>query len=289
MTRIAAGLIIILISISVQSIAQDTLPRFTVVSKANNRNVVSWTNPYKSITQIGIQRSPDSTKNFKTILTVPDPKVQQNGFVDTKAPPAVSFYRLFIVLDSGKYLFTNAKRPAIDNGKNSNESFLIDDNQRVKFSDSLNSNQVKALKEKPRPEKIYVIKRNEIYSQVPETGFKKFRDSLLYLTKDTLIYVSMDTILIRPFVAREIFHASKYVFTEKFGNVMIVLPDAERKKYSVSFFEENKTPVFEIKEVKSTSLIVDKTNFVHSGWFWFELFEDGSLKERHKFFIPKDF
>jgi hypothetical protein len=57
----------------------------------------------------------------------------------------------------------------------------------------------------------------------------------------------------------------------------------------VSFFEENKRPLFEIKEVRSNSLTVDKSNFVHSGWFWFELFEDGKLKERHKIFIPKDF
>ena len=104
-----------------------------------------------------------------------------------------------------------------------------------------------------------------------------------------MMYVSVDTIIIKPFVVREMYRASKYVFTEKFGNVMIVLPDAASKKYSVSFFEENKKPLFEIKEVRASSLTLDKSNFVHSGWFWFELFENGKLKERHKVFIPKDF
>src|SRR5688572_21144727 len=83
--------------------AQDTLPKFTVVSKPNNRNVVSWTNAFPYTSQISIQRSGDSTRNFKTILTVPDPSVPQNGFVDSKFPAGPVFYRLFIVLDSGKY------------------------------------------------------------------------------------------------------------------------------------------------------------------------------------------
>jgi hypothetical protein len=288
MTRIFA-LLLLFITLSVHVDAQDTLPRFTLIAKPNNRNVISWTNPYRSISQIGIQRSPDSTRNFKTILTVPDPSVKQNGFADTKAPAPNMFYRIFIVLGSGKYFFTNSKRPVFDSSGTAGEVFLIDDNQRVRLSDSLSSREVRRIKEDPRPEKMYVIKRREMYINVPENNFRKFRDSILYNTKDTMMYVSVDTIIIKPFIQREIYRASRYVFTEKFGNVMIVLPDAARKKYSVSFFEENKKPLFEIKEVRAPSLTLDKSNFVHAGWFWFELFEDGKLKERHKVFIPKDF
>lgn len=274
---------------SLQVIAQDTLPRFTVIAKGNNRNVISWTNPYRSISQIGIQRSPDSMKNFKTILTVPDPSVKQNGFADTKAPVPNMFYRIFIVLDSGKYFFTNSKKPAPDTSKAGNESFLIQDNQRVKLSDSLSTREVNKIRENPKSEKLYVIKRRERYVNVLENNFRKFRDSILHTTKDTLVYMSVDTIIIKPFIQKEIYRASKFVFTEKYGNVMIVLPDATSKEYSVAFFEENNVPVFEIKEVKSPSVTVDKSNFVHAGWFWFELMEDGKLKERHKVFIPKDF
>ena len=288
MTR-SSTLFLIFVSLSVQVIAQDTLPRFTLIAKPNNKNIISWSNPFRSISQIGIQRSPDSTRNFKTILTVPDPSVKQNGFVDTKAPAPNMYYRLFIVLDSGKYIFTNSKKPILDTSETENEAFLIDDNQRVKLSDSLSSREVKKIKEDPRPEKLYVIKRQGLFINVPENNFRKFRDSILYSTKDTMMYISVDTIVIKPYTQKEIYRASKYVFTEKYGNVMIVLPDAHAKKYSVSFFEENKSPVFEIKEVKSPSLTVDKSNFVHSGWFWFELYEDGKLKERHKVFIPKDF
>lgn len=288
MTRIFA-LFAWLISLSVQVEAQDTLPRFTLISKPNNRNVISWTNPYRSISQIGIQRSPDSTRNFKTILTVPDPSVKQNGFADTKAPASNMFYRIFIVLDSGKYFFTNAKRPVSDSTGTAGELPLMEDNQRVRMSDSLSNRQVRTIKENPGPQKMYVIKRREMYINVPEYNIRKFRDSILYNTKDTMLYVSVDTIVIKPFIPKEIYRASRYVFTEKFGNVMIALPDAATKKYSVSFFEENNKPLFDIKELRATSVTVDKSNFVHSGWFWFELFENGKLKERHKVFIPKDF
>ena len=288
MTRIYP-LLIVLISLSVQLSAQDTLPRFTLVAKPNNRNVISWTNPYRIISQIGIQRSPDSTRNFKTILTVPDPLVKQNGFAATKAPAPNMFYRIFIVLDSGKYFFSNSKRPVFDSTGTAGEPQLTEDNQRVRMSDSLTNREVRKIKEEQGSEKMYVIKRREMYINVPENNFRKFRDSLLFNTKDTMMYVSVDTIIIKPFVPKEIYRASRYVFTEKFGNVMIVLPDAATKKYSVSFFEENNRPLFEINEVRTTSLTIDKSNFVHSGWFWFELFEGGKLKERHKVFIPRDF
>jgi len=34
---------------------------------------------------------------------------------------------------------------------------------------------------------------------------------------------------------------------------------------------------------------LDKANFLHAGWFRFELYENGQLKEKHRFYIPKDF
>ena len=286
MTRILFAALF-LFSISFKSLAQDTLPRFTVVSKPNGRNIISWTNPFKSISQIGIQRSVDSLRNFTTIMTVPDPRVKQNGFVDTKAPFGHKFYRLFIVLDTGNYIFTNSKRAVTDSTNSFDESFLSEDNQRVKLSDSLSNKELALLKQ--QKELSYVVKKREEYTIVAESNFKKFRDSILYHTRDTLVFVAVDTILIKPFYAKETYRASRYVYTEKYGNVMISLPDAAQKKYSVAFLEENKKPVFEIKDIKSSSLLVDKANFIHAGWFWYELFEDGKLKERSKLFIPKDF
>ena len=47
--------------------------------------------------------------------------------------------------------------------------------------------------------------------------------------------------------------------------------------------------LFELTEIKDPSLIVDKTNFQHAGWFRFELYDGDQLKEKNKLFIPKEF
>lgn len=87
---------------------------------------------------------------------------------------------------------------------------------------------------------------------------------------------------------RKFFVPSKYVYTGKENNVIISLPDAAQKKYSIKFFEEDGTPLFEIKKIGEPYLTLDKVNFIHSGLFNFELFADGELMEKHKLYIPKD-
>ena len=68
----------------------------------------------------------------------------------------------------------------------------------------------------------------------------------------------------------------------------ISLADCASKKYAVTFFEIDSTVVLEVKDIKDPLLIIDKTNFGHSGWFRFELFEDGKLVEKNKLLIPKE-
>jgi len=86
-----------------------------------------------------------------------------------------------------------------------------------------------------------------------------------------------------------IFVPSMYVYTSRDGNIHLNLPNADTKKYSVKFYDENDNFLFEINSLKDPSLIVDKTNFYHSGWFKFELFVDDKLKEKHKFYLGKEF
>jgi hypothetical protein len=285
--------------------AQDTLPAFTLLNKGNNRIVTSWTNPYgAAIRQLTIQRSFDSIKNFKSILTVPDPTVPQNGYVDTKATNDHMFYRLYILLDSGKYIFSKSKHPVPDTIKvkaavkefkppepRIQEEPKPENKKPVTEEAKAKEPEKKeAIKPKEIPERIiYIKKRDTLIAQIGERSLKHFKDSLSVKTKDTLSFNTADTIVIKPFVPKEIYKPSKYVFTEKDGNVKIILADAATKKYTLKFFDENNLPVFEIKQIKDSLLILDKANFIHSGWFRFELLEDGQLKEKHKLFIPKDF
>ncbi|MGH2563394.1 MAG: hypothetical protein ACRDE5_02695, partial [Ginsengibacter sp.] len=85
-----------------------------------------------------------------------------------------------------------------------------------------------------------------------------------------------------------IFIPSKLVYTGKENNVIISLPDTDKKKYSIKFFEANGAPLFEIKKITEAYLTLDKVNFVHAGLFNFEIYANGVLLEKHKLYIPKD-
>lgn len=271
---------------------QDTLPSISVVKKSKSKILISWINPYKNaVKQLSIQRSSDSKKQFKTIITMPDPTTPQNGFLDTQAPNDSMYYRMYIQMDSGKYEFSKAKKPVPDTAATATSSNVIP----ITVEDKKYETSSRQTREVPNakavvPEKIIVIKKaDSVVAFVPERLFKRYKDSLNYKTKDTIYLEMSDTLMIKPFIPKEVFRASKYVFTEKEGRVKISLPDATDKKYSVKFFEDDSTFLFEIKKVSEPVLMLDKSNFVHAGWFRFELYEDGHLKEKQKLYIPKDF
>lgn len=84
--------------------------------------------------------------------------------------------------------------------------------------------------------------------------------------------------------------ASRYVYTNlKDGYIRITLPDDADKKYNIKFFTAENEALFELKDIKDRDFKIDKASFYHSGWFKFELYEDGVLKERNKFYLPKEF
>ncbi len=198
------------------SLAQDTLPKITVIN-ISNHVLISWVNPYTYLTTINIQRSFDSTKNFTTIGSILDVKNKRNGFVDTRPPYPKMFYKVFVSFEGGTYFFTKSYRPVIDTSK------VLPD--------------IKSLQQ------------------------------------STVI----------PW-----FVPSTRVYTGKDNNVIISLPKAQEKRYSLKFFEENGIPVFEIGKIPEPYLTLEKVNFLHSGIFNFELYEDGTLIEKDKIYIPKD-
>jgi hypothetical protein len=217
--------------------AQDTLPDFSLKNVGNNRIVVGWKNKFENVKQISIQRSFDSIKNFKTILTVANPTLPENGFLDTKAPSDRMYYRLYIMLDKGSYLFSSTKKPALDT--------------------------VVAKKADAKKEAEVVQTPAEETSVAKETTPAKPK--------------------VVPWVP------SKYVYTLKDGYIKINLPDAGENQYDIRFFTSEDEPLFELKSVADKSLKIDKANFYHAGWFKFELYENGELKEKNKFFLPKEF
>lgn len=305
------GLLFIGVFLTVVLRAQDTLPRFTATARAPGKILISWHNNYPVVSQISIQRSTDSLRDFTTLITVPDPHLPENGAVDNKAPHPNFYYRLFIVLDNGKYLFTHSRRPHANNGETTakvaagnaagiedagNTMFRPEDN-RVMFispADSRSKNNLRlpstihGSPELAIASSIFVRKGDTPLGKLPGTAIQAFRDSILRHSKDTLVFVNGDTLLIKPFVPKEVYRVSPFVFTGKYGNIHIALPEAPKRHYAVKFFDENNKLLFELSEIKDPSLILDKSNFLHAGWFHFELYDGEQLKEKNKFFIPKE-
>lgn len=209
--------ILFLVFISQKTLfAQDTLPKITV-TQLGRKVLVSWVNPYSSITTINIQRSADSLKNFTTIGSVLNVETSANGFTDTKEfIPSDQYYRLFLSFEGGSYIFTNSHRPSPDTLNIATE--ITHDQQPVKTW----------------------------------------------------------------------FIPSKHIYTGKDNNIIISLPDALKKKYSIKFYEDDGTFLFELKKITENYLMLDKVNFIHSGLFNFELYDNRIIIERHKVYIPKD-
>ncbi len=207
---------------------RDTLPKFSAVKK-NGEIVISWLNSFKVVSQINIQRSKDSTKNFSTIHSLSNPNVKTYSYVDKTAKNDSGFYRIFILFEGSAYIFTPSKR------------LLIDTSKVV----------ITVLSEKEKPKE----KPKEEKPQPPP---------------------------------KPVWIPSVYVFTGDDGNPVIKLPDADTKKYSIKFMLENGNEIFLIPEIKQNHLILDKVNFLKSGWYYFEIIENGKLKEKNKLLVTRD-
>lgn len=237
--------------------AQDTLPKFSLINAGGNRIIIGWVNKFENVKQISIQRSFDSLTGYKSILTVADPGLPQNGFLDAKAPTDHMFYRLYIMMDKGMYLFSEAKRP---------------------FRDTLRVTRPLL----PPPQ------NNDNNPRMPDS-IEKAKPFVVQLNG----FPGNDSVAVpNPVVTKDktnAFVPSIYVYTCRDGYVCVRLPDSEKpKKYSIKFFE-NEQLLFELKDIKEKEFKLDKASFYHAGWFRFELYEDGKLLENHRFYLEKDF
>jgi len=251
MKKLALLFFLVSLAFCKHTLAQDTLPKFSLRNVGDRKIVVEWQNRFQDIRQISIQRSTDSLKNFKTILTVADPELPANGYLDTKAPADNMFYRLYIMLDKGVFLFSNSKKPVLDTVE------IAARKQGIKI----------------RPDNP-----NLVQQLLPDSSFA-----------GPQVNGSVNNINLgnRPKPVEQ-WVPSKYVYTLKDGIVRITLPEDE-KKYSIKFYTMKDEFLFELKDIKEKSFKIDKANFYKAGWYKFELMEDGEVKEKNRFYLPKEF
>ena len=386
MKRIIGPFLFLCMALPVIVPAQSMLPDFSVRELTKGKIQISWNNPYRNCIQLAIQRSSDSSKNFRTIFSAQSPELVSNGFVDNRPLLGiVSYYRIFFTLDGGNYYFTKsiAYKPEISSSEKTGMGQLLPTDLETaisnlpekdltsiyykkailfrlnreayqRFKDSINTKthdklhrlneyavqwepaiktltdgQVEVyLKNKllatfdqkswvgfrdsvktqtkdtlftvntgrfqllpytiPSKYYLFIYRNDSLLAALENWQYKKFKDSIALQTRDTLYVRDGQHVDIHPFVVKYVWRPSVYIFTNGKGYVTIRLPEVKQHRYHVVFYEEDGSELFRIKSLKEPELILDKTDFIHAGWFFFELFEDDKLKEKNKFLLTKE-
>ncbi len=262
--------------------AQETLPNITV-NNLNGKIIVSWLNDYKKpIANIFIQRSYDSLRNFKTIGSVLNPSNLENGFPDNHAPYAKMYYRILVTFEGGSYEIGPARKPFRE--ASPLPPFVMI--QEPEYTPPKAADSIQRPKE---IKKDSAIVQPPIVPPVLVDSLKRItaEQEIINRSVPKLNLVTDSILTVRPKSIVETAYPSARVFTSKQNTLVIAIPSALIKRYQVKFYTEESEFLFEISKVKEDVLIIDKENFVRSGWFYFEIYEDGKLIEKSRFFIPK--
>ena len=267
-------LILFFFSIFLHSVsAQQVLPAITV-KNLNGKIIVSWLNEYKkSIQNIFIQRSYDSLKNYTTIGTVLNPQNTENGYPDVNPPYNKMYYRISITFEGGTYIIGPATRPIKEVFEPEPIDITAIPIEELPLKTTIPEIKDVVVKD------LTLNKKNEL---VPESINKKKNDSLNDSKLTTL------KTIVTPSRIVETAFPSYRIYTSKQNIVVIHMPEANNHKYQIKFFDESEKLIFEIKKITEEYLYLEKSNFIRSGWFRFEIFEDGVLIEKNKVLIGKD-
>lgn len=234
MKKVVSAIFFILFFSFSDTHAQSSLPEITV-KNYNGKIIISWLNDYKKkVSDILIQRSYDSLKNYTTIGSVLVPQNLENGYPDLNPPYNKMYYRVTIIFEGGTYAVGPATRPV---------------KEKI-FSDMTDSAMIKLIKDNEK--------------------------------KDSLILANQlkDKTAIIP--------VSKRIYFGKNNHIVIDIPDATIKKYSIKFYDENGKLVVDLKKITEDYLFIEKVNFIRSGWFIFEIYCDDKLVEKNSIYINKD-
>lgn len=259
--------------------AQQDLP-FITVRNLNGRVVVSWTQHFtQPITNILIQRSFDSSKHFKTIGSVLNPQSVENGFPDPAPPYDAMYYRVNVQFEGGSYVYGPSVRP-------------------TREPLSLPDMNITYIPTRPEPEPAPVPKDPAVLLDEPEapqgriTRSQRKNNTTLpskAAPTDSSTTTGKDLAVAVPKKPKiETAYPSSRIYTSRQNVIVLHFPDYQAKKYLIRFMDENEQVLFELKKISDEFLYLEKSNFNRSGWFRFEVYEEGTLSEKSKFFVSRD-
>ena len=132
-----------------------------------------------------------------------------------------------------------------------------------------------------------ILLDNKLYKELGQKDYQKFRDSIFKFTKDSLSRINKNTVVYFPTKSEtiaETWTPSQFVYTNHLGNLAINLNNTQHKRYSLLIYSGMKL-ILNLTNLQEDKIILDKSNFYHSGWYQFELYCDGILLEKNKFLL----
>ncbi|MBC7536689.1 MAG: hypothetical protein H7258_13445 [Ferruginibacter sp.] len=183
--------------------AQKILPGITV-KNFGGKIIVSWQNAFtQNVTNILIQRSYDSLKNYTTIGTVLNPQSRENGYSDLNPPYTKMYYRVSVSFEGGDYIISHPERPlkdisASNSIDNSNNTRITDPDTRYPWLANPSADSIVLIAPSRKEneitypsERIFTGRDNNIVIHLKDAASKKYiakffddKDSLLFeLTK----------------------------------------------------------------------------------------------------------
>jgi hypothetical protein len=275
--------IVLLNALWVNTFAQDTLPKISVKHK-QGKVIVSWVNPYADVVLINIQRSADSLKNFKTILSVADPSAVTNGFLDGKAPDLKHFYRLYVQREGGKYFFTDSRKPTPDTAKPKPKTPPAA--EKTTAPKTAAPPPVDPAPTKP------IQTQNGSGGEVSDPrnpNFKPEKNSSQKVKFSNTKSPEANNNKVAQAPVREMKPPPVYIFVNSIGQVIVITPEDKKSLYTVKFVTESSgQPALTLAKIKDSHITLDKTNFHSSGWYKCEIYENEKYRSNLRVFIPKD-
>lgn len=163
--------------------------------------------------------------------------------------------------------------------------------EKKRYLDSIKIHILDSISNLPIPRFFTVFKRNikKPLFTLNEENFEKFKDSILCNSNDTLIINAKDYVFWKPFLPPS-WKPSNLIYTNNKGYLQIDLETIFKREnnYSLKIFDAKGKEVFSIKNFHHTKFSFDKSNFIFSGWYFFELFENGKLIEKNKFLLEEE-
>lgn len=267
----------------INAFSQDTLPKISVKHK-QAKVIVSWVNPYSDVVLINIQRSADSLKNFKTILSVADPGALTNGFLDSKAPDLKQFYRIYVQREGGKYFFTDPLKPTPDTAKPKPKTPPA----------ATKTTAPKTATSPPADPAATELTQTQNGSGGDEAdprnpNFKPEKNSNQKVKFSNTKSPGADTSKVAQAPIREMKPPPVYIFVNSVGQVIVITPEDKKSLYTVKFVTESSgQPALTLAKIKDSHITLDKTNFHSSGWYKCEIYENEKYRSNLRVFIPKD-